>query len=142
MTEQPRILILEGYDEHPFSGHGRRASTREVKAALHRAWCATKRDRKVTVVKFEPADADDQCSGEVVYARTKRAAKSQAVRLFRNAPKNYGRVTSLSGAPSRSRGMNTAQRRFAAAAKACRVAVGTGGKNRSYLSCMQKKLKR
>lgn len=134
MTEQPRILILEGYDEHPFSGG---SSSKRVAAHL-RTWCATKLGRKVTVVRAGIADCDQ---GEVVYAATKRAAKSKAVQLFRKA-KSAGRIASLSGAPPRSRGMNTAQRRFAAAAKACRVAVGTGGKNRSYLSCMQKKLKR
>lgn len=131
MAPQPRILILEGYDEHPYS------RGRSRKAAHHRTWCATKRGRKVTVVATDSAGAE--CSGETIFAATKRAAKSQAVKLFRNAPKNYGRVTSLSGTGA---GLNTAQRRFAAAAKACRVQVGTGGKNRSYLSCMQKKLKR
>ena len=127
-TEQPRILILEGYDEHPFSGVNQRR-----KKAHHRTWCATKRARKVAVVAI---DAGDECSGETIFAATKKLAKSKAVAFFRGSS---GRVTSLSGYRA---GLNTAQRRFAAAAKACRVAVGTGGKNRSYLSCMQKKLKR
>lgn len=136
MAPPSRILILEGYDEHPYSSSPR-SSSRSRKAAHHRTWCATKHGRKVTVVATD--SAGDECSGETIFAATKKLAKSRAVAFFRQGSRSGGRVRTLSGAGGRA-GLSAAQRRFAAAAKSCRVEVGSGGRNRSYLGCMKRKL--
>jgi hypothetical protein len=80
------------------------------------------------------APGAERCTGKVVTAGSKTAARKLAVQTFRQerAAKKTARRPSA--------GQTAAQRRFAAAAHACKVDVGRGGKNRSYLSCMRQKL--
>jgi len=133
-----RILILEGYDASPLGSM--RESTRH---AAHREveWNACKVGRKVEVYKRggmeqSPSVACTNNTRFFVVAKTKKKAHKLAVSKFREerAEKRTKRLGSIS--PDQS----AAQQRFAAAAHACRVKVGSGGNNRSYLSCMRQKL--
>jgi hypothetical protein len=112
MAGENRFLVLEGYDSHPYNQRGRRGAAR--------AWCARKVGRKRVVERVTDAAS---CSGEVVYAKTKKAARKQAFG-------NLGRTSA---------GRTSAQERFTRAAHAC-ARQHSGGRNRAYLSCMKEKL--
>ncbi len=128
---ESRILVLEGYDASP---RNRSATRREAVE-----WNACKVERKVDVYRRGGVDQAPSvaCSNNTkfwVLASTKKQAHKLAVQKFRGEKKARRRLGDVSPAQS------AAQRRFTAAAHACRADVGTGGKNRSYLTCMKQKL--
>lgn len=115
MAGENRILILEGYDAHPYNQGGRKRGRKSG------AWCARKVGRKRIVERVMDSGS---CSGEVVYAKTKKAARKQA----------FGALGRKSG------GRSAAQERFTRAAHACARSAGGGGRKRAYLTCMKEKL--
>ena len=150
---ESNILVLEGYDASPLGSHGSPIRlhhdpfAKQVTARRREAidWNACKVGRKVIVYPNSYSRTGSvsapsvECQNNTrfhVFAATKKEAKKLAVQKFRAEKKERkaARLGGFSGPQS------AAQRRFAAAAHACRVEVGSGGKNRSYLGCMKRKL--